>query len=256
MAGPESNLSFNLVDWKIREQILAVTRDELESFLWALELPPATDDDRARVKRLDAGGVPEIVHPYFVWHGLRVDRRRFARRAVELYEQSFMRDKLEELAFVGGSTRSYGDLAIVAPDVLLCCCDAGWARVRYEFLEQFTTEAPPFVEYAGAPAMTRAMGGLSPEIEPLDQVYDPTTAAEIAAALEAFSIDSFVVPPRVRFFAENGAMLEGELIKTWEVEVLGTVEEIVRRDATEIREIYAQARTRGLGVDVCWHDNP
>jgi len=256
MSGRESNLSFNLVDWKIREQILSVTRDQLESLLCALELRPATDDDRARLKRLDEGGVPEILHPYFVRYGLLVDRRRFARRAVELYEQGLMRDILEELAFVGGSTRFYGDLALVEPDMVLSCCDAGWARVRYGFLEQFTTEAPPFVEYAGAPAMTRAMGGLSPEIEPLDQVYDPTTAAEIAAALEVFSIDSFVVPPRVRFFAENGAVLEGKLIKTWDVEVLGTVEEIVRRGATEIREIYVQARARRLGVDVCWHDNP
>src|SRR5262245_46701720 len=115
MSGRESNLSFNLVDWKIREKILAATRDQLESLLCALELPPATDDDRRAVKRLDAGGVPEIVHPYFVRHGLLVDRRRFARRAVELYEQSFMRRVLEELAFVGGSTRSFGDLWLVDP---------------------------------------------------------------------------------------------------------------------------------------------
>jgi hypothetical protein len=270
MSDRESTLSFNLVDWKIREQILAATRNQLESLLCALELPPATDDDRHAVKRLDEGGVPEIVHPYFVWHGLRVDQRRFAMRAVELYEQSFMRNKLEELAFVGGSTRSFGDLWLIDSDVVLCCCDSDYARCRSEALDEFTTDAPTFVEFAGAHVMTRAMGGLSPEIEPLDQAYDPTAAAELAAALDVFSIDSIVVPPRVRYLAERGALGhfrqslrqlrstlgiddEGPLVGRWDAESLGTVEEFVRRSAGEIRAIYAQARARGLGVDVYWH---
>src|SRR5262245_42242139 len=90
MSDPESTLSFNLVDWKVREQILAATRDQLESLLCALKLPPATDAHRHSVKRLDEGGVPEVVQPYFVRRGLLVDRRRFARRAVELYENDFM----------------------------------------------------------------------------------------------------------------------------------------------------------------------
>jgi len=264
MSGRLSNLSFNLVDWKIREQILAVTPDQLESLLCALELPPATDHDRRLVKRLDAGEFPEILHPYFVWHGLRVDRRRFARRTVELYELDALykwdlkRHMLEELAFVSGSRRFYGDLYLVEPVVVLRCCDPDYARLSYGFLEQFTTDAPPFVEFAGVPAMMRAMGGLSPEMEPLDQAYDPTTAAEIAEALEVFSIDSLIVPPRVRFFAEYGGAGIGDegLIKTWEEEYLGTVDEFVRRAAGDIREIYLQARARRLGVDVCWHSNP
>ena len=258
MSGREQNLSFNLVDWKIREQILAATRDQLESLLCALELPPATDHDRHAVKRLDEGGVPEIVHPYFVRRGLLVDRRRFARRAVELFEQSSMRHKLEELAYVGGSTRAYGDLLLIWPDVVLCCCDSDYARMRCAYLDEFTTDAPPFVEFAGAHVMTRAMGGLSPEMDPLDQAYDPTAAAEIAAALEVFSIDSLVVPPRVRFFAENGGLGIGDegLVKTWDAEVLGTVEEVVRRAVGDIRAIYAQACARHLGVDVYWHPNP
>jgi len=258
MSGRESNLSFNLVDWKIREQILAVTRDELESFLCALELPPATDGDRQLVKRLDAGEFPDILHPCFIRQALRVDRPRFAKRAVDLYERDFMRHMLEGLAFVRGGRRMGGEVWLIYPDVVLCCCDPDYARLRYGFLEQFTTEAPPFVEYAGAPAMTRAMGGISAEIEPLDQAYDPTTAAELAAALEVFSIDSLVVPPRVRFFAENGGLgIEGEgLIKTWEEEYLGTVDEFVRGAADKIREIYLQARARHLGVDVYWHSNP
>jgi hypothetical protein len=256
MSGRESSLSFNLVDWKIREQILGAKGDQLESLLCALELPPATDHDRAVVKRLDAGGVPEVLHPYFVRRGLLVDRRRFARRAVELYEQ--MRSDLEELAFVGGSTRFYGDLSLIQPDVVLCCCDSDYARIRCAYLDEFTTDAPPFVEFASAHVMTRAMGGLSPNMEPLNQAYDPTTAAEIAAALEDFSIDSFVVPPRVQIFAENGGLGIGDegLVKIWDAEVLGTVEEVVRRDVGEIRAIYAQARARGLGVDVYWHPNP
>jgi len=264
MSGRESNLSFNLVDWKIREQILSVTRDQLESLLCALELRPATDDDRARLKRLDAGGVPEVLHPYFVRYGLLVDRRRFARRAVELYEQGLMRDILEELAFVGGSTRFYGDLYLVDPDVVLCCCDADYARMRCAYLDEFTTDAPAFVEFAGAPVMMRAMGGISPDpdMEPLDQAYDPTVSAELAVALEVFSIDSFVVPPRVRYMAENGALGlagvdEGPLVENWYSRGhLLTVEEHVRRAAGDIRAIYAQARARRLGVDVYWHPNP
>src|SRR5262245_6602611 len=277
MSDPESNLSFNLVDWKVREQILAVTRDQLESLLCALELPPATDAHRHSVKRLDAGGVPEVVQPYFVRHGLRVDRRRFARRAVELYEQSFMRRQLEELAFVGGSTRSVGDLWLIDSDVVLCCCDSDYARCRSsQALDQFiTTDAPPFVAFAGAHVMTRAMGGLAPALYPLDQAYDPTAAAELAAALEDFSIDSLVVPPRVRYLAERRALghfrqslrqlrsiVEDEGLEIdddgppgerWDAESLGTVEEYVRRSAGEIRAIYAQARARGLGVDLHWH---
>src|SRR5215510_13603262 len=107
-------------------------------------------------------------------------------------------------------------------------------------------------------------------MEPLDQVYDPTTAAEIAAALEVFSIDSFVVPARVRYLAERRALgyfrqslrqlrsiVEDEGLEIdddgppgepWDAESLGTVEEYVRRSAGEIRAIYAQARARGLGV--------
>src|SRR5215510_9314517 len=166
MSDPESTLSFNLVDWKVREQILAATRDQLESLLCALKLPPATDADRHSVKRLDEGGVPEVVQPYFVRRGLLVDRRRFARRAVELYENDYMRHELEEFAFVGGSTRSVGDLWLIDSDVVLCCCDSDYARCRSsQALDQFiTTDAPPFVEFAGAPAMTRAMGGISPDL--------------------------------------------------------------------------------------------
>lgn len=262
MSGREQNLSFNLVDWKIREQILAATRDQLESLLCALELPPATDHDRHAVKRLDEGGVPEIVHPYFVRRGLLVDRRRFARRAVELFEQSSMRHTLEELAFVGGSTRAYGDLLLIWPDVVLCCCDSDYARMRCAYLDEFTTDAPPFVEFAGGHVMTRAMGGLSPEMDPLDQAYDPTAAAEIAAALEVFSIDSLVVPPRVRYMAEKGGLGiegvdEGPLVENWYRRgILITVEEHVRSAAGDIRAIYAQARARHLGVDVYWHPNP
>jgi hypothetical protein len=131
--------------------------------------------------------------------------------------------------------------------VVLCCCDSDYARRRSEALDEFTTDAPPFVEFAGAHVMTRAMGGLSPKIEPLNQAYDPTAAAELAAALEVCSIDSLVVPPRVRYLAERGAlghfrqslrqlrsMVEGEgleiddagpLVERWGAESLGTVEE-------------------------------
>src|SRR5262249_10129746 len=87
MSGRLSNLSFNLVDWKIREQILGVAPDQLESLLCALELPPATDDDRARVKRLDAKDFPWVVYACSIGQGLRVDRRRFAARAVDLWKQ-------------------------------------------------------------------------------------------------------------------------------------------------------------------------
>ena len=261
MSGRLSNLSFNLVDWKIREQILTAKGDQLESLLCALELPPAEDGDRQLVKRLDAGEFHQILHPVYIRQALRVDRARFAKRAVELYEQNqvpgFMRDKLEELAFVGGSSRMWGDLQLIYPDVLLGCCDREYARLPFGWLEEATTEAPPFEEIAGAPAMTRAMGGLSPEMEPLDQAYDPTAAAEIAAALEVFSIESIVVPPRLRFFTENGGLeIGGGLIKTWEEEYLGTVDEFVRGAADKIREIYLQARARHLGVDVYWHSNP
>src|SRR5262245_31739696 len=192
MSDPESTLSFNLVDWKVREQILAATRDQLESLLCALKLPPATDAHRHSVKRLDEGGVPEVVQPYFVRRGLLVDRRRFARRAVELYENDFMRRQLEELAFVGGSTRSVGDLWLIDSDVVLCCCDSDYARCRSsQALDQFiTTDAPPFVEFAAAHVMTRAMGGLAPEMYPLDQAYDPTAAAELAAAWTSRSTPS------------------------------------------------------------------
>jgi len=274
MSDPESTLSFNLVDWKVREQILAATRDQLESLLCALKLPPATDNDRHWVKRLDEGGVPEVVQPVFVRRGLLVDRRRFARRAVELYEHDVMRGLLEELAFVGGSTRSVGDLWLIDSDVVLCCCDSDYARWRSS--EDFiTTDAPPFVEFAGAHVMTRAMGGLAPQMYPLDQAYDPTAAAELAAVLEDFSIDSLVVPPRVRYLAERRALghfrqslrqlrsiVEDEGLEIdddgppgerWDAESLGTVEEYVRRSAGEIRAIYAQARARGLGVDLHWH---
>jgi len=259
MSGRLSNLSFNLVDWKIREQILAAKGDQLESLLCALELPPGEDGDRQLVKRLDAGEFHQILHPVYIRQALRVDRPRFAKRAVELYEREsdFMRHMLEELAFVGGSSRMWGDLQLIYPDVLLGCCDREYARLPFGWLEEATTEAPPFEEIAGAPAMTRAMGGLSPEMEPLDQAYDPTAAAEIAAALEVFSIESIVVPPRLRFFTENGGLgIGGGLIKTWEEEYLGTVDEFVRGAADKIREIYLQARARHLGVDVYWHSNP
>ena len=274
MSDPESTLSFNLVDWKVREQILAATRDQLESLLCALKLPPATDNDRHWVKRLDEGGVPEVLQPVFVRRGLLVDRRRFARRAVELYEHDVMRGLLEELAFVGGSTRSVGDLWLIDSDVVLCCCDSDYARWRSSE-DLIITDAPPFVEFAGAHVMTRAMGGLAPEMYPLDQAYDPTAAAELAAALEDFSIDSLVVPPRVRYLAERRALGgfrqslrqlrslaedeglkihdEGPPVERWDAESLGTVEEYVRRSAGEIRAIYAQARARGLGVDLHWH---
>jgi hypothetical protein len=271
MSGRLSNLSFNLVDWKIREQILDAAPDQLESLLCALELLPADDHDRAVVKRLDAGKIPEILHHCFVGQGLRVDRRRFATRAVELCEKvpDLMRSKLEELAFVGGSTRMHGDLMLVDPYVVLCCCDASFARRWCADFEEFAdtadldefADAPPFVEFAGAHIMTRAMGGvssemmggLSPELEPLDyapldQAYDPTAAAEFAAALEVFSIDSLVVPPRVRYMVEH--------FTHWETEYLGTVPEFVRRAASEIFVVYAQARARRLGVDVYWHSNP
>src|SRR5262245_1220598 len=169
--------------------------------------------------------------------------------------RTFMRHMLEELAFVSGGRRMEGDVLIGFPDVVLCCCDAGFARLWCGDLEEFG-DVPPFVEFAGAHVMTRAMGGLSPEIEtepidynaPLDQAYDPTAAAELAAALEVFSMNSLVVPPRVRYIVEK--------FSRWDVEVLGTVEEFVRGAAGEIREIYVQARGRRLGVDVNWHSNP
>src|SRR5262249_61657038 len=121
------------------------------------------------------------------------------------------------LRFVAGWSRMWGDRQLIYPDVLLGCCDREYARLPFGWLEEATTEAPPFEEIAGAPAMTRAMGGLSPEMEPLDQAYDPTAAAEIAEALEVFSVDSLVVPPRVRFFTEYGGAGIGDegLIRTW-----------------------------------------
>src|SRR5215470_14324796 len=93
MSGRLSNLSFNLVDWKIREQILTAKGNQLESLLCALELPPAEDGDRQLVKRLDAGEFHQILHPVYIRQALRVDRARFAKRAVELYEREsdFMR---------------------------------------------------------------------------------------------------------------------------------------------------------------------
>src|SRR5262245_60742067 len=74
--------------------------------------------------------------------------------------------QLEELAFVGGSTRSVGDLWLIDSDVALCCCDSDYAQCRRsQALNQFhTTRDAQIVELAGAHAITTAMGGISPDL--------------------------------------------------------------------------------------------
>jgi hypothetical protein len=241
-----SNQSFNLVDWKLRAHINGAPPQNLEQVLRELELPQASDEDRRVIGMLDAGEIPEILHPTYLCRGLRVDRPRFAAHAIAWLAEDpdSTCSQLDELAFCAGMSRFGGELWLIQPDVVLSCFDPRFAKAYLAELDSAFEDAPPFEAFAGIQAVTRAMGGLGDDDQPMDQTYDPATAAELAAALSELPAEGLTVQPRLRFLVER-IMPD-----------LGAVEQLAQDALARMRALYARARDGGLGVDVYWHSNP
>ncbi len=249
MSGRLSNVSFNLVDWPAFCALHREMPQRLEAFLCALELPEATEFDRAVIQRLYAGEFPKILESTFLLRGLRVDRQEFAARAAQLYANGpdWIAWQLEEVAFLGGNTRMGGDLCIDASTVA-CCVDSNFAERWGAFFDEEMTDAPPFVPFQSAKPLVRVLGLTRDDaLDPVDNTFEPAMVAELADALDQLSPRSFVPQPWVRRTLERLG---------WDESVSGPIDRYVAQSIDEIRALFGRARALGMGVDVHWHPNP
>lgn len=261
MSGRTHNLSLNRVDWARRHQLLTLEPSALHTLLLSMPLRPADDDDRATElkirRRLEQPlGASERFALEFstLLTGLRVDRPRYARRAIELLEAetpdlTWVRITLEQLAFPGGAPRMGGELWLIDPFVLLAIVDPSVAAGIAQTAAEMGHEIAPFTPLRSEPAVIEAMGGLDADGEPRDQAYDPATVSRIAAALDQ--------RPRPLPAVPKGLIEALEALSIWRpADAELPLEAILNREVTSLHELYARAHAEGHGVDVCWHANP
>ncbi|MFT3712888.1 MAG: hypothetical protein QM817_34995 [Archangium sp.] len=253
MSSRTSNLSLNRVDWAMREQLLTLAPSALHAYLLTLPLQQASEDDQrseARVRdlltHLDNPLERFLLERHGLLTGLRVDRPRYASRALELLEgDASIRDTLSQLAFPSGNTRMGGEVWLTDPLVVLASVDPRTARDLLTAAEQMRDCREPFTPLEGAPGLVELLGGLDGEGEPRDRVFEPAHVAKLVDLRNTRA-------PLPRFLP-----IALEALDLWrpdEHEV--DLETFITQELAFVVRLYAHARSEGHGVDVHWHPNP